>query len=675
MISKIITSIGLIVSSVFAPWSSLPLEVKTNQLESLRRDVVQFNALKELAEYVDRISLKTGTILPEKVVSVASRALGAADDRFRLVGGGKYRLSASIATTDTSITLQSLTLPVSGTEIAMSDFGDIGYATLEPGTSRQEFISFTGITQSGSDTTATLTGVTRGLTPNYAYAANSSYRQSHAGGSVVIFSNPPQLYDNFTSKENKETIHNVWSFETGPVFFSSSTPYFNSAPTFSSSTQIATKGYVDGIAFAAAPDAASTTPGIVQVAEPAMIASGSPAEVQGTSSPQAVTTLHTNENPTACQGDATSTYCIPVTRDNGYLDSGWFSFSTTTFSPYDDANIDSLAVNGGLLVGATTTTGNLYATSSIRVDGGLICTGTDTCFPIANIPSASTTQSLDIFTATSAPGTWTKPSGALRVEVILIGAGGGGGSGARRTATDNKYGGSGGGGGSFITATFNAALLGATESVTIGTGGAGGAAVTVDATNGNTGTVGGTTSFGSHVRAVGGGPGRGGTTAAPAAGESGLAGDLYNATTTSAGGIGGVDSGATTGQDTTLVFAPRGGGGGGGANSSDVSGAGATGGGFVAGDIIAAAVTGGAAGADPGGIGRNGTSRANKDWRGGAGGGGGGGTGSGEGAAGAGGDGGLYGAGGGGGGASNNSANSGAGGNGADGIAIVITYF
>src|SRR5687768_15156322 len=85
---------------------------------------------------------------------------------------------------------------------------------------------------------------------------------------------------------------------------------------------------------------------------------------------------------------------------------------------------------------------------------------------------------VQIFTA---DGTWTKPAGAKSVEVILIGAGGGGGSGRCGAAGGIRCGGGGASGGARAHETFDASVLGATESVTVGTGGTGGTSVSATA--------------------------------------------------------------------------------------------------------------------------------------------------------------------------------------------------
>lgn len=116
------------------------------------------------------------------------------------IGGKTYTLyGGGISASDTAITLSSFTIPVSNVQYTMANFGEgvnaKGYLTLEPGSAtKQEFISFTGLVDN-ADETVTLTGVSRGLLPIPPYTASSTYAKAHAGGSVVVISNPPQLYE------------------------------------------------------------------------------------------------------------------------------------------------------------------------------------------------------------------------------------------------------------------------------------------------------------------------------------------------------------------------------------------------------------------------------------------------------------------------------------------------
>lgn len=142
--------------------------------------------------------------------------------KFRLSGGG-------IATTDTSITLQSFKLPDASTNIVTADFSNLGFATLEPGTAREEHISFTTVTQN-ADGTATLSGVTRGLDFTEPYTEVSANKKAHAGGTIFVLSNTAGFYNTFANKGRDETVTGAWSGIT---------------PT--SAAHFATKSYVDSV--------------------------------------------------------------------------------------------------------------------------------------------------------------------------------------------------------------------------------------------------------------------------------------------------------------------------------------------------------------------------------------------------------------------------------------------
>lgn len=161
------------------------------------------------------------------VTSVAKPSVGGT--AVSTIAGTAYALAgAGISSSDTSITLTSFTIPQTGYEIQDSDLSETFYITIEPGSrSRQEIASCTTVTQN-SDNTATFTGCSRGLSPFSPYTASTTYAFSHSGGSTVIFSNPPQLYEQAAFKANDETITGTWL-----------------VPTPLSDQQVATKKYVD----------------------------------------------------------------------------------------------------------------------------------------------------------------------------------------------------------------------------------------------------------------------------------------------------------------------------------------------------------------------------------------------------------------------------------------------
>lgn len=124
---------------------------------------------------------------------------------FKLSGGG-------VTSTATTINLASFKLPDGSTNITMSDFGDVGHGVLEPGTSREEIVTFTGVTQNG-DGTATLTGVTRGVNFVDPYDEQSAYKQTHSGNALFRISNTSKFYSEFALKDNDESITGLWTFD------------------------------------------------------------------------------------------------------------------------------------------------------------------------------------------------------------------------------------------------------------------------------------------------------------------------------------------------------------------------------------------------------------------------------------------------------------------------------
>ncbi len=137
---------------------------------------------------------------------------------FYPTGGTTYTLGASIGSTDTSILLSSFYEPVSNTPYTMAIIGSsIVYATIAPQSTQSEFISFTGITQNANGT-ATLTGVIRGLGRSYPYSASSTFQLPHAGQSILILSDAPEVFAKYPAKDNAETVPGDWTFTGNTTF-------------------------------------------------------------------------------------------------------------------------------------------------------------------------------------------------------------------------------------------------------------------------------------------------------------------------------------------------------------------------------------------------------------------------------------------------------------------------
>ncbi len=273
---------------------------------------------------------------------------------------------------------------------------------------------------------------------------------------------------------------------------------------------------------------------------------------------------------------------------------------------------------------------------------------------------------VDVFEAS---GTWPKRAGAAYVDAIVIGGGGGGGSGRRGANGAARRGGAGGGAGGVSTARYAASDLNSTETVTIGAGGAGAVAITANDTSGGTGSAGGTTTFGSKMKATGGAGGAGGTATIGTGGVGGIGTRTASYSTASANYTGsnrgaGSDADLTLTSEVFFFHAPLGGAGGAQLSAAETI--------IAYGYINYSNFTATTPPATVSGDGQNGSDGTIFEgyvcW---------GGTGGSVGktmAAGKGGE-GKRGSGGGGGGPSINGFNSGAGGDGGDGVVIVITYF
>ena len=248
---------------------------------------------------------------------------------------------AGVASTDSSIVLTNLVLPDGSTKITMSNFGSIGYATLEPGTSKEESISFTGITQNANGT-ATLTGVLRGLRFVYPYDQVLANEKSHAGGSILVITNSSAYYSQFVAKNSDGTI-------AGNITFAStSVPTIDSSlpGTITLAQQLATKSYVDNVALVSAPNADTVTRGVVQIATNTDVASST--GLGSTGARVVIPSSAASSSPYTNQVGI-----IPATQNNGKISQSYLDLT-------QNANITGQYTFGG----ATTTVKGFEASST-----------------------------------------------------------------------------------------------------------------------------------------------------------------------------------------------------------------------------------------------------------------------------------------------------------------------
>jgi hypothetical protein len=210
--------------------------------------------------------------------------------------------------------------------------------------------------------------------------------------------------------------------------------------------------------------------------------------------------------------------------------------------------IEAMRIDGNS--GGNVGIGTASPGQKLTVAGTIETTSGGVKYPDGTTQTTGVLEKVDVY-STAGSTTWTKPSWATSIEVILIGGGGGGGSGRKGAAGTLRCGGGGGSGGGFSTTIFPASYVGATETVTVGAGGTGGASQTTNSTNGNNATNGGDTSFGTKLYAPGGGGGAGGTASSGSPGTiargttAGGQGALSTSGGGSAAGIGATATGST----------------------------------------------------------------------------------------------------------------------------------
>ena len=447
------------------------------------------------------------------------------------------RLKVAISDSSTTAIFTNF-LDLNDVPVVQTDFGAVGYGTLEPNTPREEAVSF--IVDSNTDGEATLTLV-RGLLGKHPYGTGGA-SFAHQAQTELVISNNPDLMQHFAAKNNDETITGTWTFATAPTALSAT----------DASTTV--KGNVK-LSSAPATDLGTFT---VTIATPGVFTNASHGLTEGDS----VELSTTGALPT---GLATSTKYFVIATG---LTTNNFQLSAT--------------VGGSAIATSGTQSGvhTLTRTTPVAVgnDDSRVPTA-DEKAAMAGVDELGTPSNTNKFLTENArakvveflsSGTWTKDAGLQRIRVQAWGAGGSGGVGQA------GYGGGGGGGGGYIEQWFEADDLGATETVTIG---AGGAAKTGINTRGS---VGGNTTFGSLITAYGGGGG--GEAEEGGGGGGGTLGAGASSVDTPGGAGGGPDGGGSAssssfggggGSDGDVGAASGGGsshyGGGGGGGSSQGS--------------------------------------------------------------------------------------------------------
>ena len=304
-------------------------------------------------------------------------------------GGGTYRLGQSIGTTDTSIKLSSFKEPVSNISYTMAYLNTAtAYGTVDPQTTRSEFVSFTGITQN-SDGTATLTGITRGLTRTPAGSlctASTTLASSHPGQSIFILSDSPCLFAEYAVRQNNEWITGTWGFNSVPTTTS----------VCSTASQLCNKQYVDSLSITGAPTSTESTMGVVRLATHLQVGSSTASSTSG--QPLVIPNKFATTSPGVMCSTGFLSCIVAAAQGSGKIVQSWLDLTQHFI-------FTSLFATSASTTNATTTA---FAVTSDAVS----LNGQDYRFP-ANDGTASSTV---LATNGSGALTWVPPNMALLVS-------------------------------------------------------------------------------------------------------------------------------------------------------------------------------------------------------------------------------------------------------------------
>lgn len=261
-----------------------------------------------------------GTLILHEITPKVTQVAGST--AFTPVQGKTYYLAgAGVTSSANTVTLSSFTLPdPNSTPITNAMFSGTQYGVLEAQTSKIENITYTGVTQN-SNGTATLTGVTRGISFFSPYVSSTTLQLAHAGGATFILSNPAAFYSQFAAINNSETILGTWTFA------STAPPVYDADPIWAnfSSQALADVSYVNSVVAAGCANGSTTVKGCVQTATARQAASstinGSTGAIDVLQSSYATDTPSTSGCATSSGG------CVVMSLLNGKLSQLWLDLT------------------------------------------------------------------------------------------------------------------------------------------------------------------------------------------------------------------------------------------------------------------------------------------------------------------------------------------------------------
>lgn len=274
--------------------------------------------------------------ISDLISQYAQQSFGASVQPF---AGHTYTLYGSgLSSSATSIILTSLTIPQTSQKIQDADLSDTFYLTIEPGNrTRQEIVSCTTVAQN-SDGTATLSGCSRGLAPISPYTASTTLQFAHGGNTSAIFSDPPQLFNQYSALANNETISGLWTFN-------SYLPTSNITAT--TSNQFATKSYADNVIAGGSPTSTLLIGGKVELATQQEMASST--DASEVDKPRVLWSAYATSSPFEAG------MWVPITDKNGLLNQSFLGLSRNfSWTGIQTWNTATSSFNAGLNIATTT---------------------------------------------------------------------------------------------------------------------------------------------------------------------------------------------------------------------------------------------------------------------------------------------------------------------------------
>lgn len=185
-------------------------------------------------------------------------------DNTKFVSLPPKQLTEPLSTSATTLYANNLDFDLDGDRaLALSDLGDYGWIVLEPRSlEKREICKVTGV--SGTQLT-----IARGYKPFSPYDQDTAtWAKTHSVGVSFVFTNAPQVYDEFAVKDNDETITGTWTFDED------TRPLLDADLDTAVNAELVTFGQLYRTAIAGAVNATDVQKGIVEIPTTAEVTSG-----------------------------------------------------------------------------------------------------------------------------------------------------------------------------------------------------------------------------------------------------------------------------------------------------------------------------------------------------------------------------------------------------------------